>query len=94
MARRHRLKYLWSVCVLLSSPVGALRLERGEYLPLSQVRPGLTGVGYTVFEGTRIEPFQVKVLGVLEKIDFGADMILVRITSGPVVEKGYGSSPA
>lgn len=73
-----------------TAPLWALRLSPGEYLPVSQVRPGMTGVGYTVFEGTRIEPFGVVVLGVLEKVDFGTDLILVRITSGPVVEKGYG----
>ena len=39
-----------------------------EILPLDAVRPGMTGVGRTVFEGSRIEEFRVTVLGVLENV--------------------------
>jgi len=37
-----------------------------ELLPLAELRPGMRGVGRTVFEGTRIDEFDVEILGVLE----------------------------
>lgn len=61
-----------------------------EILPHSQLQPGMKGVGKTVFKGTRIEEFEVEVLGVLEKADLNGDLILIRITSGPVVERQAG----
>jgi len=61
-----------------------------EILPHSQLQPGMKGVGKTVFKGTRIEEFKVEVLGVLEKADLNGDLILIRITSGPVVERQAG----
>jgi len=61
-----------------------------QILPVSEVRPGMRGVGKTVFSGMKVEEFKITVVGVLEKIDFGADMILIRVDSGPVVSKGFG----
>src|SRR4051812_8065591 len=61
-----------------------------EMLSVDQVHPGMKGVGRSVFEGTKIEPFNVTVMGVLRKIDFGGDMILVRIDDGPPVTSGAG----
>ena len=37
----------------------ASRAEGADVLPIDQVRPGMTGVGLTVFEGSRIEEFKV-----------------------------------
>ena len=39
-----------------------------ETMPLDQIRPGMVGVGRTVFEGTKIEDFKVTVIGVLENV--------------------------
>ena len=39
-----------------------------EVMPLDQVRPGMVGVGRTVFEGTKIEEFRVEIIGVLENV--------------------------
>jgi sugar lactone lactonase YvrE len=63
-----------------------------EALTVDQIRPGMHGVGKSVFQGTRIETFKITVLGVLRKIDFGGDMILIRVESGPVVSRGQGVS--
>jgi len=60
-----------------------------EILPLDQVRPGMTGVGRTVFEGTRIEEFQVRVLGVLENaLGPKHSVILARLEGGPLAQTG------
>ncbi len=59
-------------------------------LAVEELRPGMKGVGKSVFHGTRVEEFGVTVLGVLRKVNFDGDIILVRIDSGPPVSMGYG----
>ncbi|KPJ64932.1 hypothetical protein AMK68_00050, partial [candidate division KD3-62 bacterium DG_56] len=62
-----------------------------DIMPASQVRPGMTGVGKSVFEGTKVETFPITVLGVLEKMDYGGgDMIVIRIDGGTVVKQRCG----
>jgi len=54
--------------------------------PLSEVRRGLEGVAYTVFEGVTPEPMRVEILGVLhDSLGPGQDMILARL-HGPKPE--------
>ena len=49
-------------------------------LPLDQVRPGMRGVAYTVFQGANPEPMEVEVLGVLKNINGPkGDVILIRL---------------
>jgi len=55
-------------------------------MPESQVKPGMHGVAYTVFEGTKPEPVDVEILGVLpDMAGPKADVILARL-HGPKVE--------
>jgi sugar lactone lactonase YvrE len=63
-----------------------------EALTIDQIRPGMRGIGKSVFEGTRIETFHVTVMGVLRKIDYGGDLVLIRIEDGPVVRRRQGVS--
>jgi SpoIVB peptidase S55 len=52
----------------------------GKIFPLAEVRRGLHGVAYTVFEGVTPEPMEVEILGVLtDAIGPGQDMILGRL---------------
>ena len=65
--------------------------------PLRDVRPGLKGVGKTVFAGTRVEDFDVEVLGVLENEGPRQSIILARL-SHPSLERagvlqGMSGSP-
>ena len=59
-----------------------------EILPLDQVRPGMKGVGRTVFEGSRIEEFTVEIIGVLENIGPKQSLILARLQGGPLANTG------
>ncbi len=65
-------------------------IPRSEMLTVDEIRPGMKGIGKTVFMGTKIESFGITVVGVLRKVDFDGDIILIRITSGPPVTKGFG----
>jgi SpoIVB peptidase S55 len=49
-------------------------------MPLSQVRAGMRGVAYTVFEGIEPEPMEVEILGVQKNVNGPkGDLILVRL---------------
>lgn len=46
------------------------------------------GVGRTVFEGNRIEDFQVEILGVLQSAGPKQSLVLARLSGGPLAETG------
>src|SRR6201997_1137702 len=51
-----------------------------ETIPVSQIHTGMRGVAYTVFQGTKPEPIDVEVLGVLKNMNGPkGDIILVRL---------------
>ena len=82
-----------AVCLLAggrAAAVPAPLIPPEKMLAVDEIRPGMKGVGKSVFQGTRVESFGVTVLGVLRRVDFGADLILVSIDSGPPVSRGYG----
>lgn len=101
---RLRSWWVWSLAALFMLPLvrGSANadpqpaveqlISPDEMLSVDQVHPGMKGVGKSVFVGTKIETFNVTVLGVLRKIDFGGDMILIRINDGPPVTSGSGVS--
>ncbi len=55
---------------------------------VKDVKPGMKGYGKTVFRGTKIETFEVEVLSVMEKMNFGKSLILVKMKGGPITERG------
>jgi len=60
-----------------------------EYMPIDAVRPGMTGIGKTVFEGTRVDDFKVVVLGVLRNLTGPRrTIILARLDGGPLASAG------
>src|SRR5579884_524664 len=51
-----------------------------QIMKVDDVRPGMTGVGYTVFQGTQPEPMGVEVLGVLRNLNGPkSDVVLVKL---------------
>src|SRR5437588_5231867 len=57
-------------------------------MPLSEVHKGMRGYGVTVFEGTRLDRFDVEILGVLNNIGPGQDLILAKVDSPTVQRAG------
>src|SRR4029078_9779619 len=58
-------------------------------MPLSEVRPGMVGVGRTVFEGTELKEFKVHILVVLRSIQGPRrDLILARLEGAGLAESG------
>jgi SpoIVB peptidase S55 len=68
--------------------VGALHAHATEIMPPDQVKPGMVGVGRTVFSGMRIEEFRVEVIGTLENVGPKQSLILARLSGGPLAETG------
>jgi len=68
-----------------------------SYWQVDDVRPGMKGQGRTVLKGTKVETFDVEVLGVLKNTSPGRDLVLCRL-SGLGLEKsgviaGMSGSP-
>jgi len=59
-----------------------------NFFPLQDVHAGLRGVGRTVFQGDRVEEFQVEILGVLQNLGPKQTIILARLSGGPLEETG------
>ena len=56
--------------------------------PLRDVRAGQHAIGKTVFQGNKIEEFQVEILGVLENVGPRQSIILARLSGGPLAQTG------
>lgn len=54
---------------------------------VKDIRPGMKGYGLTVFKGTKIERFDVEIIGVLPKDNITGDIILARLSGGPITER-------
>src|SRR3990172_6288324 len=50
------------------------------FMPVSEIKPGMTGTGKTVFSGNDIEEFGVQVLDIIKDFYPQRDVILVRLT--------------
>ncbi len=81
--RTLRLSVLCALCVCVAPLSSAT-----EILPREQVRAGMRGVGRTVFAGSRIEEFQVEILGVIENSGPQQSLIMARLTGGPLASTG------
>jgi hypothetical protein len=56
---------------------------------VNEIRPGMVGVGRTVFNGTRVEEFKANILGVVENvIGTRRNLILARLEGGPLATTG------
>ncbi len=67
-------------------------------MPIEEIRPGMVGIGRTVFEGAELEEFKVHILGVLRNVQGPRrDLILARLEGGPLantgVAQGMSGSP-
>jgi hypothetical protein len=66
-------------------------------LPLREVKAGMHGTGRTIFQGNRIDDFDVEILGIMENIGPKENLILGRLSGGPLektgVMQGMSGSP-
>src|SRR5438105_2704770 len=86
MPKRPRLPLLVALCALLGAP--AFASPRVRTIPLDEIKPGMTGYGLTVFEGTKPERFDVRVVGVLRNFLPKQDIILIRSEDPRLLHSG------
>lgn len=61
-------------------------------MPLSEVKPGMVGVGRTVFQGTELRDFKVTIIGVLKNVQGPRrDLIIAKLEGGPLAETGVAA---
>jgi len=88
------LVFVFPFCILLA----AQSKPSQPTIPVDQIHAGMRGVSYTVFEGTKPEPMDVEVLGILHNVNGPkGDIILVRLHGAKVeytgVVAGMSGSP-
>ena len=76
--------------LVLGAAVPFLGAQSGvEFFPIGQIKPGLKGIGKTIFQGDKIEEFQVEILGVMNNAMAPKhDIILARLSGGPLEKTG------
>jgi hypothetical protein len=58
-------------------------------MDVKDIRPGMVGIGHTVFDGTHVEEFKANILGVLENvIGPHRDLIIAKLEGGPLANTG------
>ena len=85
------LLYFLVVLGILFNSISACRTPFAnelETMNVDEIMPGMKGYGKTVFHGDQIETFQVEVLGVLKNWDAKSNMILIRMSGGPLEQSG------
>lgn len=93
-----RVGLFWLAVFIIASGLPLKAQQNQQFFPLGDVRPGLKGVGRTIFEGDKVQEFQVELLGVLKNVLAPKhDAILARL-SGPTIDKtgvaaGMSGSP-
>lgn len=72
------------------APGARLKWDSKKFMRVSELRPGMKGYALTVFRGTKIEKFNIEILGVMAKFNQGKDYILFRALDGPSVTRSLG----
>lgn len=69
--------------------LGAGPAAQAPLFPVDEVRPGMVGIGRTVFEGSTIQEFKVHILGVLRNVvGPRRNLVLARLEGGPLADTG------
>ena len=77
------------VVIALLLAIAAGLPAQSRTFPVDEIKPGMVGIGRTVFEGDRLEEFKVNIIGVLRNsIGPRRNLILARLEGGPLANTG------
>jgi hypothetical protein len=62
--------------------------SQAQFLSVDDLRPGMTGIGKTCYQGNKPQEFQVEILGVMRRVSPGGDAVLARLSGGPLAQTG------
>ena len=89
MTRRPSPLLTSAAALLALGLLGGAVAARDTMMPVADVRPGMVGVGRTVFKGAAIEEFTVRIIGTLKSVVAPQrDLILAKLEGGPLAETG------
>lgn len=75
--------------LLVALAVGSIAASADDaFMRVDEIVPGMKGYGKTVFSGTKIERFDIEVISVLKKAMVKGDLILIRMSGGPLAQSG------
>lgn len=78
-----------AVCAVALGISGTPLVARDTVMPISEVRPGMVGVGRTVFRGATIEEFTVRIIGTLKSVVAPQrNLVLAKLEGGPLADTG------
>lgn len=84
------IKFIFVFLTLFSLSVNTI-FSNDLFMPVSEIKPGMKGIGKTVFQGTKIENFQVDIIDII-KGEEGIDNFILVYLSGEKIETGGGIS--
>ncbi len=79
---------------ILAFPIGGAAQPPSGIMPLSEVKPGMRGVGKTVVSGQKVEEFQFEVMDILQAGGgpISSEKLILFRMYGPLIEKTGGSA--
>jgi hypothetical protein len=83
-----RLLLLGTLCLRLPGHAGMAQELEFPVMGVDEIRPGMKGYGKTVFKNNQIERFDVEIIGVLRNVFPKGDIILARLSGGPLRDMG------
>src|SRR2546428_9552682 len=86
--KKTTLHFLFLTVLLIGAFSLTVSAQTTQFMSVDEIRPGMKGIGKTVFQGTKIEQFDVELLGVLKNYAPKQDMILARLSGGPLAKTG------
>lgn len=86
------------VIILLAAVVVGFGYERSDFMFLSEIEAGMTGVGKTIVAGDVISEFNASVIGVIDEPGESSDFIVVRVSGEAIgrsggIAQGMSGSP-
>lgn len=80
------------LCIVYLPSTARLAAQASRIMPIGEIKPGMVGVGRTVFQGAELSEFKVHILGVLRNIQGPRrDLILARLEGGPLADTGVAA---
>lgn len=77
------------LCLAIPSLTSARATDEPTTIPISQIKPGMKGIAYTIYEGDQVEPVNLVVLGVMkDALGPKQDVILVKLLGEKAQEDG------
>ncbi|HHR85814.1 MAG TPA: hypothetical protein ENL23_05650 [Candidatus Acetothermia bacterium] len=86
------------IIILATAAVIGYGYTRSDFMFLSEIEPGMTGVGKTIVSGDTISEFNVSVIGVIDEPGDASDFIVVRVSGEAIgrsggIAQGMSGSP-